>query len=79
MWSFDKPIKAPLASMWIFCLFQIVSLLIEFEADVNNKDVYGATPLHRAASQGRTNIVDILLQNPNIQIDSCEVTGSTPL
>ncbi|KAI8435964.1 hypothetical protein MSG28_004126 [Choristoneura fumiferana] len=55
----------------------IVKLLIEFGANVNEADVLHATPLHRAASLGRNNIVELLLSH-NIKVDPQDSTGSTP-
>lgn len=60
-------------------LFQIAKLLIELEANVNEADILSATPLHRAAAQGRNNIVELLLAHPNINVNACDSTGSTPL
>lgn len=61
-------------------LLQIVKFLIGADSNVNIADVLGATPLHRAAAQGRTDIVEILLSAPQqIKVDICDSTGCTPL
>lgn len=59
--------------------FQVVKLLLEYGANVNEVDILGATPLHRAAAQGRNSIVELLLNSPEIQYDLTDSTGSTPL
>jgi 26S proteasome non-ATPase regulatory subunit 10 len=48
-------------------------------ADVNIRDNRGATALHRAASQGRTPIVNVLLASPGIEVSPVDVDGNTPL
>lgn len=58
---------------------QVAKLLINFDANVNDTDVLSATPLHRAAAQGRSNIVELLLSSPQIKVDVCDSTGSSPL
>lgn len=60
-------------------MLQIAELLLKYGANLNEIDILGATPLHRAASQGRNNIVEILLSSPHIKVDICDSTGSTPL
>lgn len=59
--------------------FQVAKLLINAGANVNDVDVLNATALHRAAAQGRSNIVELLLLSPQINVDVCDSTGSTPL
>ena len=54
-------------------------MLLENNADVNPQDKLGATPLHRAASQGHTDVVRILCENPKIRIDIKDNEGNTPL
>ncbi|XP_035433063.2 26S proteasome non-ATPase regulatory subunit 10 [Spodoptera frugiperda] len=58
---------------------EVSKLLLNFDANVNDVDVLSATPLHRAAAQGRNNIVELLLASPQIKVDMCDSTGSTPL
>lgn len=53
--------------------------MIESGANVNELDVLNATALHRAAAQGRSNIVELLLQSKELNVDVCDSTGSTPL
>ncbi|KAE9412292.1 hypothetical protein Angca_006290, partial [Angiostrongylus cantonensis] len=57
----------------------IAHMLIEAGANVNASDKYGATPLHRAASQGHDRIVHLLLTQPGIRIDAKDSEGKTPL
>lgn len=59
--------------------FQVAKLLIELDANVNEVDVLGATPLHRASAQGRSSIVELLLTHSHINMEACDSTGSTPL
>ena len=40
-----------------------VKMLLEFEAEVNVQDNSGDTPLHIAARNGRTAVVEVLLKN----------------
>jgi ankyrin repeat protein len=61
------------------CLLQVAKLLLEADVNVNEADVLNATPLHRASSQGRNNIVELLLSSPTIKVDLLDSTGSTPL
>ncbi|KJH47990.1 ankyrin repeat protein [Dictyocaulus viviparus] len=58
---------------------EITHLLLEAGAEVNAADRYGATPLHRAASQGHDGIVNMLLSQPKIHIDAKDSEGNTPL
>lgn len=59
--------------------FQITKLLLDSDANPSDVDALGATPLHRAASQGRVDIVEILLKCPSIKLDLCDSTGCTAL
>jgi ankyrin repeat protein len=46
----------------------IVQVLMENQADVNVKDVYGATALIRATEQGHINIIRLLLKSADVNI-----------
>lgn len=52
---------------------------MDSDANTSDVDALGATPLHRAASQGRNEIVEILLKCPNVKLDLCDSTGCTAL
>jgi 26S proteasome non-ATPase regulatory subunit 10 len=64
---------------------EIVKLLIESGANVNQKDKYGGTPLHRVASNTNVKtrasnepIIDLLLNN-GVDINVQDGNGDTPL
>lgn len=68
------------SSFVTFAFLQIVGKLLSSNADVNIADKRGATPLHRAASRGNTDILKALLACGNqIVIDSKDAYGNTPL
>jgi ankyrin repeat protein len=55
-----------------------VRLLLEYGADPNTQDEYGDTPLHKAASEGRVEVVELLLvygADPTVKDED----GRTPL
>jgi 26S proteasome non-ATPase regulatory subunit 10 len=54
-------------------------LLAKHGAKVNAKDATGATPLHRAASAGKTEAVRVLVEECSAKIDCKDKTGATPL
>lgn len=65
---------------WSFYFFfQVAKLLIDADANVNEADILGATALHKAAAQGRSNIVELLLTSPSIHVDPIDSIGCTPL
>lgn len=55
-------------------------MLLSSHADVNITDKRGATPLHRAASRGNTDVLKELLACGNqIVVDCKDAYGNTPL
>ena len=56
----------------------IVSLLIEHDADVDSRDDYGATPLHHAPDGGKLDIGQCLLDH-GAEINARDNEGLTPL
>ena len=59
-------------------LFLIVELLLAEGADVNAKDKYGLTPLHRAASGGHTETAELLITE-GADVNAKNEDGKTPL
>ena len=57
---------------------EIVSLLIDFNADVGILDTHSKTPLHTAAEYGSTDVVRVLL-NKRAEINAVDDHGDTPL
>lgn len=57
----------------------MLKLLVEADGDINAQDNYGATPLHRAASQGHLDIVRYLVNQQRIRLDAPNREGDTPL
>jgi len=55
-----------------------IRLIVEIVAELNIKDVYGATLLHRAAALGRYEIVKLLIER-GIDINTETDNGRTPL
>lgn len=56
---------------------EILKLLVDAEGDVNAQDKYGATPMHRASSQGHLDIVRYLVSCKRIRIDLANREGET--
>jgi ankyrin len=48
------------------------------KVDVNVRDTNGHSPLHLAARSGHTEVVDVLLRQPTIEIDALDHRGRTP-
>lgn len=44
-------------------------LLLANKANVNEIDKYGRTALHKAAYEGRTKVVEVLLNTPGVNVD----------
>ena len=69
----------------LLCELAATGSLSELEAycssgiDINSHDYDGRTALHLAASEGRINVLDYLLQAPDIDVNSVDRYGSTPL
>lgn len=58
---------------------QAVVLLLESGADVTQATKNGNIPLQTAVDYGRVEIVQLLLNHPNIQIDQTDASGNTVL
>ncbi len=57
---------------------EIVSLLLQHDADIDVRDKNGLTPLHLAALAGNTSVAELLL-NFGADINAVNTNGSTPL
>ena len=57
----------------------IMRQLFKAGAKVNAKDKTGSTPLHRAASAGKYEAAQVLLEEGHAKVDSHDKTGSTAL
>uniref|UniRef100_A0A1I7ZFJ0 ANK_REP_REGION domain-containing protein n=1 Tax=Steinernema glaseri TaxID=37863 RepID=A0A1I7ZFJ0_9BILA len=57
----------------------IVKMLLEAQAEVNVRDRFGATPLHRAAALNRRSIIRLLTATKGIRLDVKDSEGNTPL
>jgi len=57
----------------------ILNILVAHRVDVNQQDVVGQTPLHRAAGPGHMESVSILLSTDNCLVDVQDRYGNTAL
>jgi ankyrin repeat protein len=57
----------------------MVERLIAAGADVNMARVDGFTPLHKAAQQGHTGVVSVLLETPGVDLNAAPVDGTFAL
>jgi ankyrin repeat protein len=53
-------------------------LLLASKSDIKARDIFGRTPLHWAAQQGFTDVVELLLAN-HAEIEARDKYGATPL
>lgn len=58
---------------------EIIQFLLDNNAHVNHQCMHGHSALFAAASRGHSQVVDLLLQQPNIRVDLVETLGNTPL
>jgi len=56
----------------------VVALLLANKADVNVTNENGRTPLHYAATQNHTDLVELLLAN-QADVNAKDIEGKTPL
>ena len=72
--------RLPLTSACCAGRLDIMQKLLEHQADVNAKNDSTAKPMHLAVTSNRADIVDYLLQQPNIDVNLQTVdTRQTPL
>lgn len=58
---------------------QVLQEFIEHDADVNATNRHGETPLHQAASRGRTlNVTTLLAANAKVDVANKCVRAATP-
>ena len=74
----DSMLRTPLINAVMDCKFEIIKLLIEFEAKINAQDINGKTALHFSTDCCDINILKYLLdQGANRKIP--DKYGNTPL
>ena len=56
----------------------MVRLLLAHKANVNALDKYGRSALHKAAYEGRTEVVKLLLQTPEVSVELEEIWYTLP-
>lgn len=54
-------------------------ILINYNVDINSKDLEGMTPIHHACSMGYIDFVKFLLEQKEIQINDVDNHYSSPL
>lgn len=57
---------------------KIVQILVEFKCQINSQDAEGNTPLHVAILNQHSEIIDILLKQPNIDLKVRNNAGQSP-
>lgn len=63
---------------FLFLLTQCVELLLQYGADVDGVNIQGATPLHKAAYNGRAQCCRVLLQR-GAKVNAADAQGATAL
>lgn len=58
--------------------YQVVELLVKMNADVKLVNIYGDTPLHKAAQSGDMKTLELLLKKSGAQIWKNNVKGESP-
>ena len=71
--------KSPLHFAIEYSDFDTVKLLVDTSTNVNVRDSFGNTPLHKAAELDKPEIVDLLLQHPAIKVNAVNRKKQTPL
>jgi ankyrin repeat protein len=71
--------KSPLHFAIEFSDFETVKLLADTTTNINVRDSFGNTPLHKAAELNKVQIVDLLLQHPAVKVNAVNRKKQTPL
>jgi ankyrin repeat protein len=71
--------KTPIVAASQLGMSDIVDVLIDNKANVNEKVEFGMTALHAASWNGRDDVVKLLLTKGNAQIDQADDEGETAL
>jgi ankyrin repeat protein len=74
----DTNCRKPLLLAAEFQNSEVVNLLLEAKADLNTRDAEGRTALTWAVSRRLENVVELLLSNPEVDIDCRDKNGQSP-
>eukprot|EP00347_Sterkiella_histriomuscorum_P022822 403337019 len=81
------PVDAPLSPLGMTALHfacshstkEVINTILSFHPNINSRDYLGRTPLHMAMASNNSDAVEILLLQPNIDLNSQSIGGETPL
>jgi ankyrin repeat protein len=76
---FDDRDSTPLIMAILENKNDLANILIDRGANLNMKDIYGRTPLHFAAQKKNSFVLQKLLENPEIKIESMDSVNVSPL